>query len=95
MTDAVADIEFFQQQMRLLEQRLYDAERVIEDRDHTIDRLEREIENLRRHAIEVRPITSGPRSSPKSSSTACAAGRGRAGRRSSTAFDRLLSETRP
>ena len=38
MTDAVADIEFFQQQMRLLEQRLCDAERVIEDRDHTIDR---------------------------------------------------------
>ena len=40
MTDADADtIEFLQQQMRLLEQLLYDAERVIEDRDHTIDRL--------------------------------------------------------
>ena len=39
--------------MRLPEQRHYDAERVIEDRDHTIDRQERELENHRRHAIEV------------------------------------------
>ena len=52
MTDAVADIEFFQQQMRLVEQLLYDAERVIEDRDHTIDRLTRENENLRRQAMK-------------------------------------------
>ena len=53
MTDAVADIEFLQQQMRLLEQRLYDAERVIEDLDHTIDRQRRDLENHRRHAIKV------------------------------------------
>ena len=53
MTDAVADIEFFQQQMRLLEQLLYDAERVIEDRDHTIDCLTRDLENHRQHAMKV------------------------------------------
>jgi hypothetical protein len=54
MTDAVADtIEFFQQRMRLLEQLLYDAERVIEDRDHTNDGLRRHLENQRRHAIKV------------------------------------------
>ena len=54
MTDAVADtIEFLQQRMRLLEQLVYDAERVIEDCDHTIDRLARDLENHRRHAIKV------------------------------------------
>ena len=54
MTEAVADtIEFFQQRMRLLEQLLYDAERVIEYCDYTIDRLARDLENQRRHAIKV------------------------------------------
>jgi hypothetical protein len=54
MTDAVADTtEFLQQRIRLLEQLVYDAERVIEDRDHTIDRLRRDLENHRRHAIEA------------------------------------------
>ena len=52
MTDAVADIEFFQQQMRLLEQLLYDAERVIEDRDQTIECLRCEHENLRLQAMK-------------------------------------------
>ena len=86
MTDAVADTtEFLQQRIRLLEQLVYDAERAIEDRDHTIDRQRRDLENQRRHAIEVDDYER-PRSSPKSSSTACAAGRGRDGRRSPTFF---------
>ena len=48
----MTDIEFPQQQNRLLEQCLDDAERVIEDRDHTIDRMSRENENLRRRALK-------------------------------------------
>jgi hypothetical protein len=50
MTDDT--IQFLQQRMRLLEQRHYDAERVIEDRDHTIDRLRRENTNLRWQAMK-------------------------------------------
>jgi hypothetical protein len=54
MTDAVADtIECLQQRMRLLEQLVCDAERVIEDRDHTIERQKRDLENHRLHAMMV------------------------------------------
>ena len=49
MTDADT-IALLQQQIRLLEQH---AEREIEDRDQTIDRQARDLENHRRHAIKV------------------------------------------
>ena len=50
--DLVADtIESLQQQIRLLEQWLDDAERAIEDRAQMIDRLMRELENHRRQAL--------------------------------------------
>ena len=52
MTDADT-IEFLQQRIRQLEQLVCDGERVIEDRDHTIVRLRRDLENHRRHAIKV------------------------------------------
>jgi hypothetical protein len=52
MTDAET-IEFLQQRIRQLEQLVCDGERVIEDRDHTIDRKNRDLENHRRHAIMV------------------------------------------
>ena len=52
MTDAVSDIEFFQQQMRLLEQWLCDAERMMEDLNHANDRQARDLENQRRHAMK-------------------------------------------
>ena len=52
LTDADT-IGLLQQEIRLLEQLLYDAERVIEYCDYTIDRLARDLENQRRHAIKV------------------------------------------
>jgi len=54
MTDAVADtIESLQQRIRLLRQRLYDAEREIEELGHANDRQKRDLEDLRRHALMV------------------------------------------
>jgi len=53
MTDAVDDtIELLQQELPLLVQRLCDAEREIEDRDQTIHRQARDLENHRLHALE-------------------------------------------
>ena len=72
MTNDVATIQFLRN-VRLLEQRLLDAERVIEDRDQANDRQKRDLEHHRQHAMSS-ATTSGPRSSPKSSSTTCAAG---------------------
>ena len=52
--DLVVDtIQLLQQRIRLLEQQRNDAERVIEERDQTIDRQAREHENLRQHAIKL------------------------------------------
>jgi uncharacterized coiled-coil protein SlyX len=44
--------DFLQSRIRLLEQRLYDAERMIEDLNHANDRQAREIENLRPQAMK-------------------------------------------
>ena len=76
------------------EQQLCDAERVIEDRDHTIERQARDLENQRRHAIEFadyeRPevvaqiFEHSLRGWPRARWQALA-----------DLIDRLLSETRP